>query len=78
VEIHHLNIRPADFFTSNPALDVPAVKDKSSVIVACCGGEEKKRSDVPDASVQQDAVAHRQGPGPDLGAAEAGFTVQQS
>ncbi|KAH7376964.1 copper amine oxidase [Plectosphaerella cucumerina] len=78
VEIHHLNIRPADFFTSNPALDVPAAKDKSSVIVACCGGEEKKRSDVPDASVQQDAVAHRQGPGPDLGAAEAGFTVQQS
>lgn len=77
VEIHHLNIRPADFFTSNPALDVPAVKDKSSVRVACCGGEEQQKPQAaPPTSQQDSAVAHRQGPGPDVSASEAGSTVR--
>lgn len=30
VEIHQVNLRPADFFEANPALDVPSKKDNSS------------------------------------------------
>ncbi len=40
VEIHQMHLRPADFFTANPALDVPTKKNDSSVLVACCGGDE--------------------------------------
>ncbi|KAL7621010.1 hypothetical protein AAE478_008322 [Parahypoxylon ruwenzoriense] len=36
VEIHQLHLRPADFFTSNPALDVPSTRNESSVLVSCC------------------------------------------
>ncbi|KAI1366672.1 copper amine oxidase [Xylaria arbuscula] len=47
VEIHQFHIRPADFFTSNPALDMPGSANKTSVIVPCCSKE--------------DAVSHLQG-----------------
>ena len=33
VEIHQLHIRPSDFFTANPALDVPSTKNQASVLV---------------------------------------------
>ncbi|KAF3356817.1 hypothetical protein VdG1_06145 [Verticillium dahliae VDG1] len=39
VEIHHLNLRPADFFTSNPALDVPTTRNQTSVTVGCCSSD---------------------------------------
>ncbi|WYZ39525.1 hypothetical protein EsH8_III_001439 [Colletotrichum jinshuiense] len=76
VEIHHLTIRPADFFTSNPALDMPGNKNKASVIVPCCGktngengtGEAKQGG----RAVQNAALSHQQGPGPDVDAEEAG------
>ncbi|KIV77238.1 hypothetical protein PV11_09053 [Exophiala sideris] len=32
VEIHQLNIKPADFFTENPAIDVPSNKNEASVL----------------------------------------------
>ncbi|OLN96628.1 Copper amine oxidase 1-like protein 2 [Colletotrichum chlorophyti] len=71
VEIHHLNIRPADFFTSNPALDMPSSKNEASVIVPCCDG---KTNGVRgrDESVQKAALTHLQGTGPDVTVEEAG------
>lgn len=72
-----MNFRPADFFTSNPALDVPALKNHSSVVVECCGGETQKQSQMTGAPVQENPVVHRQGPGPDIAAAEVGVTVQK-
>jgi primary-amine oxidase len=47
VEIHQVNLRPADFFEGNPALDVPSGRDVGSrevgrqeeqQKVGCCGG----------------------------------------
>lgn len=58
VEIHQIHLRPADFFTSNPALDVPGTKNNASVLASddlCC-----KSGDV-----QQAASSHLQGDGPD-------------
>ncbi|KAH7037275.1 copper amine oxidase 1 [Microdochium trichocladiopsis] len=68
VEIHQIHIRPADFFTRNPALDVPANANKTSVLVPCCNrkdsGEEAAATN-GDASeggaVQKDPVTHLQG-----------------
>jgi primary-amine oxidase len=41
VEILELNIVPVDFFTANPALDVPSDKDITSKLTkgACCKSE---------------------------------------
>lgn len=36
VEIHQLKLKPADFFTSNPALDMPTDRNNASVLVGCC------------------------------------------
>lgn len=36
-ETHQIHLRPADFFTSNPGLDVPSDRNEASVRVACCG-----------------------------------------
>lgn len=39
VEIHQLHIKPADFFSANPAIDVPSNKNLSSKLVekeSCC------------------------------------------
>lgn len=52
VEIHQVNLRPADFFEGNPALDVPSGRDGGSrevgreeqqeqEQVGCCGAESK-------------------------------------
>ncbi|KAF2263842.1 copper amine oxidase-like protein [Lojkania enalia] len=43
VDIFHVNFRPADFFTANPAIDVPSGKNNSSVLVGkdCCKTEQK-------------------------------------
>ena len=59
VEIHQIHLRPADFFTCNPAIDVPGTKNESSILApeqSCCAGRE----------VQQDPASHMQGTGPDL------------
>lgn len=36
VEIHQLKLKPADFFTSNPALNMPTDRNNASVLVGCC------------------------------------------
>ncbi|KAI1436945.1 copper amine oxidase 1 [Xylaria sp. CBS 124048] len=51
VEIHSFHIRPADFFTSNPALDMPTRKNESSVLVSCC--DKKSCAKDADAKEQQ-------------------------
>ncbi|KAF4124381.1 primary-amine oxidase [Geosmithia morbida] len=40
VEVHQVHLRPADFFTSNPALDVPSDRNQASVRVGCCAKPE--------------------------------------
>ncbi|KAK1958681.1 copper amine oxidase [Colletotrichum sublineola] len=87
VEIHHMNIRPADFFTANPALDMPGSRNKASVIVPCCekrDGPENGTNDTNGTNglergndgVQKAALTHLQGPGPDIPAEEAGAQVR--
>lgn len=40
VEIHQMMLKPVDFFTSNPAIDVPSSKNEASVLVGCCKPQE--------------------------------------
>ncbi|KAI0395579.1 copper amine oxidase 1 [Xylariaceae sp. FL0594] len=70
VEIHQFHIRPSDFFTRNPALDMPTKKNESSVLVSCCGStkadgkcgsSDSLCTDTEGGSVQADPVAHLQG-----------------
>ncbi|KAM0273924.1 hypothetical protein ACHAQH_008128 [Verticillium albo-atrum] len=80
VEIHHLSIRPADFFTSNPALDVPTTKNQTSVAVPCCGtnGDSQglpSRSADEGHKVQEEPVVHLQSGGPDIDVEAAGAQV---
>ncbi|KAI1392598.1 copper amine oxidase 1 [Hypoxylon trugodes] len=78
VEIHQFHLRPADFFASNPALDVPSTRNESSVLVPCYNGEGPNgthqasgccsstslRTD--STTVQRNPVSHLQGTGPDV------------
>ncbi|KAI0532470.1 copper amine oxidase [Xylaria digitata] len=70
VEIHQFHIRPADFFTSNPALDMPTRRNETSVLVPCCNGTVSRDSLRTDSdksgSVQANAVAHLQGASADV------------
>lgn len=39
VEIHQLHIKPSDFFSANPSIDVPSSKNLASTLVekeSCC------------------------------------------
>lgn len=65
VDIHQMHLRPADFFTSNPALDVPSNRNEASVLVPCCKGK----------SVQEDPPSHLQGGASDIDAKNAGAKV---
>lgn len=81
-----MHLRPADFFTSNPALDVPSTKNQASVLVPCCGTSGKATNGnrqtsatdtkEKDASVQDDPLSHLQGNEPDVDLAKAGANVQ--
>jgi primary-amine oxidase len=70
VEIHQTHIRPADFFTSNPALDMPTRKNESSVLVSCCGRNVPQDSlhinGDKSASAQADPSSHLQSTAPDI------------
>ncbi|GKU14452.1 unnamed protein product [Fusarium langsethiae] len=60
VETQQIHLRPADFFTSNPALDVPSTRNESSVLVSCCNhtkvaGQEK------EPLVQDNPISHLKG-----------------
>ncbi|KAG9771321.1 Copper amine oxidase 1 [Exophiala dermatitidis] len=70
VEIHQLQLRPADFFVRNPALDVPSNKNLSSVEVGrdqngtCCQADitaDGARNG--NGSVQAAPTSHLQGTG---------------
>ncbi|KAI0125322.1 copper amine oxidase [Xylariales sp. AK1849] len=79
VEIHQVHIRPADFFTSSPALDVPSTKNATSVSVSCCGKETTQEETKVNGAAskddtQEDPVAHLQGPGPDIDPKAVGST----
>ncbi|KAI2632876.1 copper amine oxidase 1 [Xylaria nigripes] len=50
VEIHQVHIRPSDFFTCNPALDMPSRKDEASVLVSCC---DKKGNNPAEADAKE-------------------------
>ena len=58
--MHQIHLRPADFFTANPAIDVPGLKNAASTLApgseSCCEGGQ----------VQKAAISHLQGAGPDL------------
>jgi primary-amine oxidase len=63
VEIHQLHLRPADFFTANPAVDVPGTRNDASVLVNGTHGSE---SCCESGDVQQAPMSHLQGAGPDM------------
>ncbi|KAI0173666.1 copper amine oxidase 1 [Hypoxylon sp. FL1284] len=81
VEIHQFHIRPADFFTSNPALDIPSTRNETSVLIPCCDDKTdagqvngthqsstccSSTSLRTDSTVQRNPVNHLQGTGPDI------------
>ncbi len=78
VEIHQFHLRPADFFTSNPALDIPSTRNETSVLIPCfdnnTSAAETNQSSTccssttlrMDSTVQSNPVAHLQGTGPDI------------
>ncbi|KAK5991238.1 Copper amine oxidase 1 [Cladobotryum mycophilum] len=72
MESHMMHLRPADFFTFNPALDVPPAKNAASVLVSCCGGSTK------DDTVQENPSTHLQGSGEGVSAEAAGAHVDGS
>jgi primary-amine oxidase len=58
MEKHELHIRPADFFSANPALDVPGKKNESSVEVGgCCADGNGSATN----GGQEDPTSHMQG-----------------
>lgn len=75
-----MHLRPADFFTTNPALDVPSTRNQASVLVPCCGSNEKAAEGMAAtekvASVQDSPLSHLQGGQPDIDAQKAGAGVQ--
>ncbi|KAK7433211.1 hypothetical protein QQZ08_000146 [Neonectria magnoliae] len=71
VEIHQIHLRPADFFTANPALDVPSTRNRASVLLSCCGNDD----DDEKPSVQEDPGSHLQGSGPNIDARMAGAKI---
>jgi primary-amine oxidase len=43
VEIHQIQLKPTDFFTANPSIDVPSSKNLASQLVKngkCCDGKD--------------------------------------
>ncbi|KAK1242737.1 hypothetical protein MKX08_005549 [Trichoderma sp. CBMAI-0020] len=76
VEIFQLHMRPTDFFTANPALDVPGTRNNASVLLggSCCTSSGDKNS---AAMAQSNPVAHLQGSAPGVPAKEAGANVDE-
>jgi len=60
VEVHQIHLRPADFFTANPAIDVPGTKNTASILAPC------SKSCCDSGDVQQAPISHLQGIGPDF------------
>ncbi|KAF4983143.1 hypothetical protein FZEAL_1366 [Fusarium zealandicum] len=75
VEVHQMELRPADFFTSNPALDVPSMRNEASVLLSCCGNADDAGLE-KEPLVQEDPMSHLQGGGADIEARMAGAKVE--
>ncbi|KAI9813983.1 MAG: hypothetical protein M1827_003447 [Pycnora praestabilis] len=60
MEMHQVHIRPADFFTRNPALDVPSSRNNSSQLAP---GSESANGDCCSGKVQGQPTTHWQGTG---------------
>lgn len=69
-----MHLKPTDFFTQNPALDVPSKPNKTSVLVSSCCGNGKNGDAAGKATVQEEALSHLQG-GSDIDAQKAGANV---
>jgi primary-amine oxidase len=69
-----MHLKPADFFERNPALDVPALKNPTSVLVGCCGTKlpsqptREGHGYANGGDVQSNAMSHMQGSGAVLAA----------
>lgn len=63
IEIHQVHIKPSDFFTGNPALDVPGGKNKTSLLVHV---ESEFKTCCESGDVQKAPDSHLQGAGPDM------------
>ncbi|EKJ76476.1 hypothetical protein NXS19_013686 [Fusarium pseudograminearum] len=74
VEIQQIHLRPADFFTANPALDVPSTRNESSVLVSCCDKTKVSGQD-KEPLVQDSPISHLQGSGNGIEARTAGAHV---
>lgn len=69
-----MHLRPSDFFTTNPALDVPSKKNEASVVLSCCTNGDKKGEE--ETTVQKDPVSHLQGGGPEVDPEAVGASVR--
>ena len=81
VETHQLHLKPLDFFTENPGLDMPSTRNKSSVTAQCCSGsnDTARPSEGARASTARPGAAsadHYQGSGPEISAEKAGAQVE--
>lgn len=38
IEMHQIHLKPADFFSKNPAVDVPSTKNQASILYKKKGG----------------------------------------
>ena len=81
-----MQLRPADFFTSNPALDVPSKRNEASVLVQCCDGRSTDAGNSGRTaeqheggkSVQANPLSHLQGTTDGINAEKAGANVEVS
>ncbi|RDA89190.1 hypothetical protein CP532_0537 [Ophiocordyceps camponoti-leonardi (nom. inval.)] len=76
VETYQLHLRPADFFTKNPALNIPSTRNESSVLVSCCDSQANGDRGDKEAAVKEGALSHRQGSGRGVDAEEAGAIIR--
>ncbi|RCI12257.1 hypothetical protein L249_0746 [Ophiocordyceps polyrhachis-furcata BCC 54312] len=76
VETYQLHLRPADFFTKNPALNVPSTRNDSSVLVSCCDSQANGDKGNQEAAMKESALSHRQGSGRGVDAEQAGAHVR--
>jgi primary-amine oxidase len=79
VEIHQMHLKPADFFEQNPALDVPALKNPTSVLADCCSSRSSPHrgnegSNGTAGIMQCKPMSHMQGSGA-INAAATGAKV---
>lgn len=49
-----MHLKPADFFTTNPALDVPSTRNQASMLVPCCGQKPGDQPQDDSSGLKQD------------------------